>query len=196
MDGGNRPPLPSFVEGDPNKTTTRDSNMPADVGNRERRAISPELDARIAAMDYTPEELANIETTIRFRSLDRPFKREDLVSIISKEYKATHHGMDALIAVTGDTKGYSQESMNDRRDTIVDIIAKGDRIWVYFRMDGHHTGRWFGQEASGKPISMHELGIFRFKDGLIIEAAFMGEELELARQLGIVPTTQPPKAAH
>jgi len=158
-----------------------------------RRAINPELDARIAATKYTEEERANIETMIRFRGLERPFRREDLRNIIAKDYSANHHGMDALIKLTGIRSGYTNESIADRQDTIIEIIAKGDRVWAYFKMEGHHTGTLFGQEATGKPVSMHELAILRFNDeGLIVEASFFGDELELAMQVGLVPTANLP----
>ena len=62
----------------------------------------------------------------------------------------------------------------------MDLIAKGDRVWLYFQMNGHHTGPWFGLPGDGQPISVHENAYLTFKDNKIIEARFEVEELLLA----------------
>ncbi|WP_309091039.1 ester cyclase [Phenylobacterium sp.] len=176
----------SFIEQRPEPAAT-----PVSAPAPSRRASNAEIDARIAAADYTAQERANIETTIRFLSAPRPIRPDDRARYFINDYKATRHGMDTLAQMWGKPHGgYNAASMNDRQDKIVDIIANGDRVWVYFQMNGHHTGPWYGREGTGRPISIHELGMLTYRDGKIVEAYFLAEELELARQLGIVPSAE------
>jgi predicted ester cyclase len=48
----------------------------------------------------------------------------------------------------------------DFHETIKDIIAEGDKVWVYFDITGTHTGDWMGLAPTGKKISANIVEIF------------------------------------
>lgn len=153
-------------------------------------ASSTALDAKIASGNYTREELANIDTALRMISAKRPPSATEMAEFFTKDFKLTRSGMDTIHSMTGQAPlsegAYTAASMNDRKDEVLDLIAKGNRVWVYFIMRGHHTGTFFRQPATGKPISVHENAFLTFNnDHKIEEAHFEVEELELARQIGV-----------
>lgn len=80
--------------------------------------------------------------------------------------------------------GYSDASIPDRTNRVVGIIAKGDRVWVTWMIEGHHGAPIFGYPGSGKPISIRETAMLRFREGRIAEIDMLGDELGLYLQAG------------
>ncbi len=94
----------------------------------------------------------------------------------------------------GDITGvhhHGDEAMVDRRNVVLDMTAKGDKVWAIWRVVGHHTGDWYGIPATGRPVDVIEAGMWRVENGLIAEAWFFGDELALLRQLGLFPGIGP-----
>ena len=72
--------------------------------------------------------------------------------------------------------------------TIEDMIAEGDKVTARFTAHGAHKGDFMGLQATGKPITMTGIEIFRIKDGKIIELWGEANLLGLMQQLGIFPS--------
>ncbi len=72
--------------------------------------------------------------------------------------------------------------------TIEDIIAEGNNVVARFTARGIHKGNFMGLPATGKPITMTGIEIFRIKDGKIIELWGEVNLLGLMQQLGIIPS--------
>lgn len=72
--------------------------------------------------------------------------------------------------------------------TIEDMIAEGDKVTARFTAHGTHKGDFMGLQATGKPITMTGIEIFRIKDGKIIELWGEANLLGLMQQLGIFPS--------
>lgn len=75
----------------------------------------------------------------------------------------------------------------DRTNRVVGILAKGDRVWITWLIEGHHTAPMFGLPPTGKAIQAREISMLRFKDDKIIELDMMGDELGLYLQAGGKP---------
>jgi steroid delta-isomerase-like uncharacterized protein len=71
--------------------------------------------------------------------------------------------------------------------TVEDMIAKGDNVAARFTANGIHKGDFMGLPATGKPITMTGIEIFRIKDGRIVELWGEANLLGLMQQLGIFP---------
>jgi len=69
--------------------------------------------------------------------------------------------------------------------TIEDMIAEGDNVAARFTAHGIHKGDFMGLQATGKPITMTGIEIFRIKDGRIVELWGEANLLGLMQQLGI-----------
>ena len=56
----------------------------------------------------------------------------------------------------------------DWHETIEDIIAEGDKVWIYVNYSGTHTGEFMGVPPTGKKLIVVGVSIFYIKDGNII----------------------------
>jgi hypothetical protein len=83
--------------------------------------------------------------------------------------------------------GMDDDSMRDRRNILLDLTAKNDKVWGIFRVVGTHTGSLYGIPETGRHIDVIEVGLWRVEDGLIDEAWYFGDELGLLRALGLNP---------
>jgi predicted ester cyclase len=72
--------------------------------------------------------------------------------------------------------------------TIEDMIAEGDKVTARFTAHGVHKGDFMGLQATGKPITMTGIEIFRIKDNKIIELWGEANLLGLMQQLWIFPS--------
>jgi predicted ester cyclase len=72
--------------------------------------------------------------------------------------------------------------------TLHDINADGDFVSVYYTYYGQHTGRYVGLAATGKPVCLPCMDLYRMHDGKIIEVWRRDISAELLAQLGVVPT--------
>lgn len=71
--------------------------------------------------------------------------------------------------------------------TIEDMVAEGNNVAARFTARGIHKGNFMGLPATGKPITMTGIEIFRIKDGKIAELWGEANLLGLMQQLGITP---------
>ncbi len=74
--------------------------------------------------------------------------------------------------------------------TIEDMIAEGNKVAVRFTAHGVHKGDFMGLQATGKPITMTGIEVFRIKDGKIAELWGEANLLGLMQQLGIIPVPE------
>ena len=70
---------------------------------------------------------------------------------------------------------------------IEDMVVEGDYVVARFTASGIHNGNFMGLPATGKPITMTGIEIFRIKDGKITELWAEANLLGLMQQLGIFP---------
>lgn len=130
---------------------------------------------------YTDEEQRNIATVVALRQATVAGRK----AFHAPGFTVHRRGMAHLAARAGatDGTGYDSSSIPDRSDEIVDIIAKGDRVWCVWRIRGTHRGRLFGMDPTGASLDVLEMGAWRFVDGLVAEAWFFADELALTDQL-------------
>ncbi|MDD9791806.1 ester cyclase [Priestia megaterium] len=57
-------------------------------------------------------------------------------------------------------------------------------VLVHWEMTATHTGEFLGVSATGKPVALKGIDIFRVVDGKIAELYHVEEMLKLAQQLG------------
>ena len=167
-----------FSEAPKNPETPETSETPVPP------SLSPVVAAALGDPSLTAEERANIELVIKFRGL--PFAER--ASYTVEGMKPTRIGMATLAEFySAPGPGYSGQSIPDRVDETLDIIAHGDRVWSTWLIRGTHRGPMWGLEPSGRTIEVLEVGQWRIRDGLIAEAWFFVDELALLRQTGQVP---------
>jgi len=78
----------------------------------------------------------------------------------------------------------------DFHETIEDIIAEGDKVWVRFRFTGTHTGEYLGLAPTGKKITIECVDIFRMVDGKAVEEWEVSDGLDSLIHLGLIEYTE------
>ncbi len=73
-----------------------------------------------------------------------------------------------------------------------DFFVSGDKVAVYYRVTGTHSGEFMGMPATGKSIDVHGVDIVRFgDDGVGREHWGVFDVMSMIQQLGVVPTGPP-----
>lgn len=75
----------------------------------------------------------------------------------------------------------------DLQMTIDDIIAKGDKVWVYSTMRGTNKGEFMGMPATGKKVEVKGVDIVRFENGKAAEHWGLNDDYTMMQQLGVIP---------
>jgi steroid delta-isomerase-like uncharacterized protein len=75
----------------------------------------------------------------------------------------------------------------DIRHEIQDEFAEGDRVAARIVVRGTQRAELMGIPATGKPIAIGAINIFRFENGLIAEQWVSSDSLGMMQQLGVIP---------
>lgn len=75
----------------------------------------------------------------------------------------------------------------DMHVEVTDIIAEGDKVASRGTMRGTHQGEFMGVLATGKPIEIGYIDVWRFENGKGVENWVQMDTLGLLQQLGVVP---------
>ncbi|MGW4028930.1 ester cyclase [Streptomyces sp. NPDC004838] len=158
-------------------------NAPSPSG-RSGRSLVTTLSPGHQEPRYTPQERANLDLIRRYRSA----AFADRAAFVGPGARVTRIGMKALGELSGlGAHGYRADSLSDRQDEITDIIAKDDMVWAVWTLRARHTGVLFGIPPTGRALEIVETAIWRIEDQRIAEHWYFADELELLRQLGVLP---------
>jgi steroid delta-isomerase-like uncharacterized protein len=75
----------------------------------------------------------------------------------------------------------------DVSGTMEDLVISGDRVVGRFTYRGTHAGDFMGIPATGRPIEMRTIDIWRVEDGLFVEHWDELNTLQLFQQIGVLP---------
>jgi len=79
------------------------------------------------------------------------------------------------------------KSFPDTHETIEEIIAEGDKVWIRVKGTGTHAGEYRGLAPTGKKTTWEALIIWRIVDRKIVEMlAVVADELNFLKQLGVI----------
>jgi predicted ester cyclase len=78
----------------------------------------------------------------------------------------------------------------DWHETIEDIIAEGDKVWIRVKTTGTHTGEWMGIAPTGRKITSEMVDIYRIVDGKHVEGRFIVDQLDFFKGLGVIEYTE------
>ncbi len=78
-------------------------------------------------------------------------------------------------------------ALPDLSATMEDVVISGDRVVGRFVYRGTHTGEFMGIPASGKPVEMRSIDIWRVEDGMFVEHWDELNLMELFQQMGALP---------
>jgi steroid delta-isomerase-like uncharacterized protein len=75
-------------------------------------------------------------------------------------------------------------AFDDLRFEVEIVIGEGSYVAARWTASGTHTGRWGDVEATGRPVTLSAVNIFRFEQGLVAEIWNHRDDLGLREQLG------------
>ena len=78
----------------------------------------------------------------------------------------------------------------DFHETIEDIIAEVDKVWVLLTYTGTHTGEFLGFAPTGKKITSRAVDIYRIVNGKIVEGSEVDDSLDFFKQIGAIEITE------
>ena len=75
----------------------------------------------------------------------------------------------------------------DVKVTREDLIIAGDRVVGRFVYRGTHTGNLLGIPATGKPVEMRSIDIWRVQNGMFVEHWDELNLMQMFQQIGVLP---------
>jgi predicted ester cyclase len=78
-------------------------------------------------------------------------------------------------------------ALPDLSATMEDLVVSGDRVVGRFVYRGTHTGEFMGIPASGNPVEMRSIDIWRVEGAMFVEHWDELNLLELFQQMGVLP---------
>ena len=110
---------------------------------------------------------------------------DDFVSpdYIDHEKNIGREGLKQLIAM-------GINAFPDWFETVEDIIAEGDKVWVLLSYTGTHKGEFIGLNPTGKKITSKAVDIYRIVDGKLAEYWNVTDNLNIFKQVGAVEITE------
>ena len=97
-------------------------------------------------------------------------------------------------------EGYKQfettffKGFPDWHETIEDLVAEGDKVWVRFTGTGTHKGEWRGLAPIGKKVTFRGVPIWRLVDGKVVSKDSILDLLDALKKLGAIEYTKKAKA--
>jgi len=79
-------------------------------------------------------------------------------------------------------------------ETIEDVIAEGDQVWVRFTGTGTHKGAWRGLAPTGKKVTFKAVQMWRIVNGKVVSKDSIIDLLDALKQLGVIEYTEKAKA--
>jgi len=91
----------------------------------------------------------------------------------------------------------------DWHETILDMIAEGDKVWLLAEVTATHTGEWLSflpyinkkirVAPSGKKTKFTYVGIYRIVDGKIAERRSIHAAVEFYKDIGVIEHKELPE---
>jgi len=75
-------------------------------------------------------------------------------------------------------------------ETIEDIIAEGDKVWVFLTYTTTHTGEFHGIAPTGEMLTAKAVDMHRIVDGKIVEYWNVTNTLDWNIKLGVIDYTE------
>jgi steroid delta-isomerase-like uncharacterized protein len=77
------------------------------------------------------------------------------------------------------------QALPDVEFTIEDMVAENDKVWFRLTIEGTHSDVLRGVPATGNHVRYTQIGMFRVRDGRIVETYSYFDNLTLLTQLGV-----------
>ncbi len=83
----------------------------------------------------------------------------------------------------------------DWHETIEDIVAEGNKVWVRLSYAGTHKGEFMGLAPTGRKITSKAVDIYRIVDGKLAEYWNVTDNVHIFVQIGAIAITEKGRSA-
>lgn len=130
----------------------------------------------------------NKALVLRFIDAYNERKLDVIDDFIASDYfdhtnKVDREGLKQLFAL-------GLNAFPDWHETVEDIIAEDDKVWVRLSYTGTHKGDFMGLSPTGKKITSKAVDIYRIADGKLAEYWNVTDNINILRQVGAVEATE------
>ncbi|MFD0274581.1 ester cyclase [Kitasatospora sp. NPDC127111] len=74
-------------------------------------------------------------------------------------------------------------TVKDVKATVEDLVAEGDLVIAYWRIEGVHVGPVFGVPGTGRSFTGHSISRLTIRDGKVVRYNVLPDRLGIIRQL-------------
>lgn len=140
------------------------------------------------------KEKANIETFTKAMHAFNDKKNADLLASMTDDVVISDQAMEK--DVTGKKEADAQfklfqNGFSDGKVTASNTYGAGDYVIVIGKFEGTHDHDFMGIKKTGKKVSLDYVEVAQFKDGKVAKVWRFHSGMQMAQQLGLMPTTPP-----
>jgi predicted ester cyclase len=77
-----------------------------------------------------------------------------------------------------------QSGVANARATVTDMVAEGERVVVFWRLEGIHAGTLWNVPASGRSIDGGSVSLITLREGQIVDYKVLADRLLILQQIG------------
>lgn len=151
--------------------------------------------AAACAPSPSAELEANKELVRRFTEATNSADWEALAAVVSEDF--TRHSAATTGPPVTSLEAFIElqesflVSLPDQRVTIQQLVAEGDLVAGLSTYSGTHTGPMGDIPATGLPVEIPFMGLFRIESGQIVELWVEWDNVAMLTQLGLFPPPVP-----
>jgi steroid delta-isomerase-like uncharacterized protein len=76
-----------------------------------------------------------------------------------------------------------RETVEDAKAVVTQLVAEGDQVVAFWRLEGIHRGDVFGVPGTGKPLSGVSISTLTIRDGKVVRYRVLPDRLGFIQQL-------------
>lgn len=113
-----------------------------------------------------------------------------ITALLAEDFSTTYTdatGTDVQLDVDGfeDLVAGYFEAFSEFATEVHEMVAEDNWVMTRITYSGVHDGEFLGVPATGNHVEVEEFFSFRIEDGDITEMHYLGDNLDLLRQLGV-----------
>lgn len=113
-----------------------------------------------------------------------------ITALLAEDFSTTYTdatGTDVQLDVDGfeDLVAGYFEAFSELATEVHEMVAEDNWVMTRITYSGVHDGEFLGVPATGNHVEVEEFFSFRIEDGEIAEMHYLGDNLDLLRQLGV-----------
>ena len=151
-------------------------SQPSSTGSQDATTANAQAEANKTIVRSFLDQLAQGDTT----RVDSLFAEAFVEHQMMPGMTPSREGLKSMIV------GF-HTAFPDLKNTVNDITADGDKVWMYSNMSGTMKGEFMGMKPTGKSFNVEAFDLVRIENGKIAEHWGSMDNMAMMEQLGATP---------